>query len=91
VFFGYGVPTDAATIRLERARIGRDEVEGVAECWRSPDVRRPGVQRHGDEKVERHLAAVVRHQAASNAVDLPRVELGDEIDPFRREQRTEML
>ena len=72
--------------RLQRALVGGDEAERVAEPGRALDVGGAAVQRDRDEQVEVELAAVVGGELAADAVDLAGVELGHELDLLLGEQ-----
>ena len=72
--------------RLQRALVGGDEAERVAEPGRALDVGGAAVQRDRDEQVEVELAAVVGGELAADAVDLAGAELGHELDLLLGEQ-----
>ena len=76
---------------LQRALVGRDEAERVAEAGRALDVGGAAVQRDGDEQVEVELAAVVGAELAADAVDLAGVELGHQLDLLLGEQARQVL
>ena len=77
--------------RLERALVGGDEAERVAETGRALDERGAAVERHRHEQVEVELAAVVGDEPPAIRVDLARVELGHELDPLLGEQPGQVL
>ena len=83
---GEHVRTD---LGLQRGNVRRYEVHRIAQTRAAPHVGRTAVQRRHDGEVELELSAVVADElpgAVARALHRPGVELGDEFDPFVREQ-----
>ncbi len=70
-------------------RVGRDEVQIVAEARRTGDEVGTAMEWHRDEKIERDLALVVGDETPAGAVDLAGVELGHQADVLLREEPSE--